>query len=598
MRLVEAAHREGLGVIMDVVYNHLGPGSETITAFGPYVTDRHETFWGGALDFSAVGRARVGDPERVHVGRGLRDRRAAARRGARDLRRLAAPRPRRARRPRPRELAAGARHLRDVARRRPAARGVGARRPLGGRPPPRAACAADRRARRLLRAVRLGRGRRAASSAAARPSGTSSARRTTTRSGTARSATGCRPSCCASPRRSCCSPRRRRCSSWARSTASRTRSSSSRDHIDPAIAEATREGRKQEFAAYAALLARGRSRTRRIRRRSAARSSRAASAPGVRDHYRRLLALRRRLPREVRTEAEGQTLTMRRGDAALVVDFAAKTAELRRVKVWPGQALSARGDLGRGRDELLAVLGERRRTSSSASSTRTGTSTACRSPSARRSTGTATCPTSGPGSATPTASTGRGRPSTGHRFNPHKLLIDPYAKSIEGAVDWGAASTLPYVPGGEDADLDADDEDDAAAIPKCVVIDPSFDWEGDAHLNTPWHETVIYEVHVKGFTHAAPRRPRGPARNLRRARVRGGDRPLSLARRHRGRAAPGPPHHRRARSSSRKGCATTGATARSATSRRTRSTPPPGGTASRCASSREWSRRCTAPGSR
>ena len=95
-------------------------------------------------------------------------------------------------------------------------------------------------------------------------------------------------------------------------------------------------------------------------------------------------------------------------------------------------------------------------------------------------------------------------PEEGHRFNPHKLLIDPYAKAIEGEVRWGAGSTLPYVPGGEDADLDADDEDDAHAIPKCVVIDPSFDWEGDEHVRTPWHETVIYEVHVKGFTATHP----------------------------------------------------------------------------------------------
>src|SRR5581483_3752803 len=72
-------------------------------------------------------------------------------------------------------------------------------------------------------------------------------------------------------------------------------------------------------------------------------------------------------------------------------------------------------------------------------------------------------------------------PEHGHRFNPYKLLIDPYAKAIEGGVDWEAGSTLPYVPGGDDADLDQDDEDDAAAIPKCVVIDPAFDWEGDTH---------------------------------------------------------------------------------------------------------------------
>ena len=91
-------------------------------------------------------------------------------------------------------------------------------------------------------------------------------------------------------------------------------------------------------------------------------------------------------------------------------------------------------------------------------------------------------------------------PEQGHRFNPHKLLIDPYAKAIEGPVLWERGNTLPYVPGGEDADLELDDEDDAAAIPKSIVIDDSFDWEGDRHLETPWHDTVIYEVHVKGFT--------------------------------------------------------------------------------------------------
>ena len=95
-------------------------------------------------------------------------------------------------------------------------------------------------------------------------------------------------------------------------------------------------------------------------------------------------------------------------------------------------------------------------------------------------------------------------PERGHRFNAAKLLIDPYAKAIEGAVRFDAASTLPYVPGGEDADLKADGTDDAAAIPKCVVIDPAFDWEGDTLLRTPWHDTVIYEVHVKGFTQRHP----------------------------------------------------------------------------------------------
>jgi isoamylase len=96
-------------------------------------------------------------------------------------------------------------------------------------------------------------------------------------------------------------------------------------------------------------------------------------------------------------------------------------------------------------------------------------------------------------------------PERGHRFNPAKLLIDPYAKAIEGGVQWDLASVLPYVPtGDDDADLELDDEDDSDAIPKCVVIDPTFYWEGVEPPGRAWHETVIYEVHVKGFTQRMP----------------------------------------------------------------------------------------------
>ncbi len=97
-------------------------------------------------------------------------------------------------------------------------------------------------------------------------------------------------------------------------------------------------------------------------------------------------------------------------------------------------------------------------------------------------------------------------PEQGHRFNPAKLLIDPYAKAIEGVVDWSHdANVLPYVPDGtEDADLERDDEDDAAAIPKAVVIDEAFFWEGDRPPRVPFADTVIYETHVKGFTMRHP----------------------------------------------------------------------------------------------
>jgi glycogen operon protein len=98
-------------------------------------------------------------------------------------------------------------------------------------------------------------------------------------------------------------------------------------------------------------------------------------------------------------------------------------------------------------------------------------------------------------------------PHEGHRFNPAKLLIDPYAKAIEGMVDWSHdANVLPYVPTGDDddADLEPDDEDDSAAMPKSVVIDDAFLWEGDRAPRVPFADTVIYETHVKGFTMTHP----------------------------------------------------------------------------------------------
>ena len=97
-------------------------------------------------------------------------------------------------------------------------------------------------------------------------------------------------------------------------------------------------------------------------------------------------------------------------------------------------------------------------------------------------------------------------PLAGHRFNPAKLLIDPCAKAIDGVVDWTHdANVLPYVPTREeDADLESDDEDDAGAMPKSVVIDDAFLWEGDRPPRIPFADTVIYETHVKGFTMRHP----------------------------------------------------------------------------------------------
>ena len=99
---------------------------------------------------------------------------------------------------------------------------------------------------------------------------------------------------------------------------------------------------------------------------------------------------------------------------------------------------------------------------------------------------------------------GEWNPAAGLRFNPAKLLIDPYAKAIDGRVDPHAGPTLPYRPGGADADLHIDDRDDAGAIPKPVVVDTTFDWEGVGPPRTPLSRSVIYEAHVKGFTRLHP----------------------------------------------------------------------------------------------
>ncbi len=97
-------------------------------------------------------------------------------------------------------------------------------------------------------------------------------------------------------------------------------------------------------------------------------------------------------------------------------------------------------------------------------------------------------------------------PEKGMRFNKNKLLIDPYAKAIAGEVDW-KTHVFGYQFDSDQKDLSFDERDSAPGMPKCVVIDPSFDWENDRHPKTPWHRTVIYEVHVKGATKLHPAIP-------------------------------------------------------------------------------------------
>jgi isoamylase len=95
-------------------------------------------------------------------------------------------------------------------------------------------------------------------------------------------------------------------------------------------------------------------------------------------------------------------------------------------------------------------------------------------------------------------------PDNGHRCNPGKLLLDPYAKAIEGHVQFDE-SVFPY--SFKDGPEARDDRDSAPFMPRSVVHQPHFDWSGDRSLQLPWHETIIYETHVKGLTATHPEVP-------------------------------------------------------------------------------------------
>jgi maltooligosyltrehalose trehalohydrolase len=324
-RLVDAAHREGLGVIMDVVHNHIGPGNEALTAFGPYLTDRFETFWGAGVDFSHAGVREWAIQSALQWvdDYGIDGLRLDAVPSIRDdsSRHVLAVLADRVHERAPRALvisetsadddvpivewghdarwADGLHHalhalltgeregyyglygsVADVARE------------LGRRPPERyVVCAqnhdqvgnraqGDRLPPELLRVA----------SAVVLFSAET-------------------PLLFMGEEYAEPNPFQFFC-----------------DHIDPAIAEATRLGRKREFARYSAFAGdvpdpqapETFARSKLSRR----------ETPGMRDHYRRLLSLRRRLPREMRIDVDGETLTLRRGNATLVADFAAQTAEL------------------------------------------------------------------------------------------------------------------------------------------------------------------------------------------------------------------------------------------------------------------------------
>jgi isoamylase len=98
-------------------------------------------------------------------------------------------------------------------------------------------------------------------------------------------------------------------------------------------------------------------------------------------------------------------------------------------------------------------------------------------------------------------------PQTGHRFNPNKLLLDPYARAHIGELKWDPAC-FGYTIGAEGDDLTYDERDSAPFMPKCVVVDPNFDWKGQPRSRgVSWDQTIIYEAHIKGFTKLHPKVP-------------------------------------------------------------------------------------------
>ncbi|RVU20780.1 glycogen debranching protein GlgX [Methylobacterium oryzihabitans] len=96
-------------------------------------------------------------------------------------------------------------------------------------------------------------------------------------------------------------------------------------------------------------------------------------------------------------------------------------------------------------------------------------------------------------------------PEAGHRFNPNKLLLDPYAKALVGSVEWNPALFGYVMESGDDTTFDT--RDSAPFVRKCRVIDPAFTWGRDQKPNVPWDKTVFYETHVKGFTKLHPAVP-------------------------------------------------------------------------------------------
>ncbi len=503
--------RAGLAVILDVVYNHVGPGNELLDRLRAVLHRPARDVLGRGARLRAARRARVGDPERRAVGARLPHRRAAARRDARDLRRQ------RAARPAPSSPTAcapstrRARDLRDGGRRLAADRGVGPRRAVGRRAsttrcmscsPASARATTSRTARSPTSRARTRRRRpRAARDLRAepRPGRQPRARRPAARRTRAALAAAVRALLAAACR----------CSSWARSTARRAPFQFFTDHVDPAIAEATREGRRREFARFAAFARRGGARPAGARdvpalearpgeRRPELRAStascsrcaascRASSRPRSTRHG-------ARAPRAARRPRARRRLRQphRRARAAAAL-----------MDVWPGTPfpLGATWD-GEGTNfSLFSENAERVELclfDDDGDETRVELHRAHRAqlallPPGRRARA----------SATATASTGRTSPRRGHRFNPAKLLIDPYAKAIDGPVDCGRRERRSRTcPSGARTPTSSSTTRTTPTRSRSASSSTrAFDWEDDRPPATP----VERDGHLRGARRRASR---------------------------------------------------------------------------------------------
>ena len=188
-------------------------------------------------------------------------------------------------------------------------------------------------------------------------------------------------------------------------------------------------------------------------------------------------------------------------------------------------------------------------------------------------------------------------PMRGHRFNPNKVLFEPYAKAVGRKMEWGDAM-YGYNVGHPEADLSFDSRDNAAWAPLGAVVDEAFTWGDDRRPKTPWHKTIIYEVHVKGFTQLHPEVPeklRGTYAGLGSEPF---DPPPERPGRYGRRVVAGRTTTSTIGTWSKRACATTGATTRSAFSPRIAVTHPALLRRTASANSRPWFAICTPPASR